>query len=84
MNEMKIEKDRFEHALVIAFVQGAQFWEFYKENATMWNSDKQICEDEAMARLDEGTLGSLLKKYGDDAELMFNKFLKSKKSMNIL
>lgn len=43
--------------LVPAFVQGAQFWEWRKNGATMWNQDGRLCEVEAVRRAEEGTLG---------------------------
>jgi len=46
-----------EEALVIAFVQGAKWWEWYKECATMWPSDRDLAEAAAQARLNDGTLG---------------------------
>ena len=46
-----------ETALMIAFVQGAQWWEWYKENATMWTSDRDRAEQAAKSRLADGTLG---------------------------
>lgn len=30
-----------------AFVMGAEWWEFHKEGATMWNSDIDLVEAEA-------------------------------------
>jgi hypothetical protein len=34
-----------------AFVQGAQWWEFHKTGATMWQSDRDLAEQEATRRL---------------------------------
>jgi hypothetical protein len=45
--------------LFIAFVQGAKWWEWYKEGATMWQSDQQLAEKEALKREKNGTLGKL-------------------------
>ena len=44
-------------ALIIAFVQGAQWWEYHKTSATMWASDRDQAEGEAKIRLSNGTLG---------------------------
>ena len=33
-----------------AFVAGAEWWEWYKEKATMWPSDRNLAEDEAEKR----------------------------------
>ena len=33
-----------------AFAQGAKWWEFHKTQATMWQSDQQIAEEEADKR----------------------------------
>ena len=46
-------------ALIIAFTQGAQWWEHYKTGATMWASDRDIAEAEAKTRTANGTLGKL-------------------------
>jgi hypothetical protein len=43
--------------LIIAFVQGAQWWEWDKEKATMWSSDRDRAETEARVRLSNETLG---------------------------
>ena len=36
-----------------AFVDGAKWWEFEKEGATMWHSDIADAEDEAIKRYGE-------------------------------
>ena len=46
-------------ALIIAFVQGAHWWEHRKTGATMWASDRDIAEAEAKTRTANGTLGKL-------------------------
>lgn len=56
------ERKELVDPLVIAFVQGAKFWEFSMFGATMWQSDQRNCEQEAMKRLENGTLG----KHRDD------------------
>ena len=33
-----------------AFVEGAAWWEFHSQGATMWQSDRTIAEDEADRR----------------------------------
>ena len=43
--------------LVIAFVQGAKWWEYNKTNFTMWQGDQAEAEYEAIRRLVNGTLG---------------------------
>jgi hypothetical protein len=45
--------------LIIAFVQGAKWWEWHKENATMWQGDQRLAEEEALKREKNGTLGKL-------------------------
>jgi hypothetical protein len=45
--------------LIIAFVQGAQWWEYQSRKATMWPSDRDIAELEAKCRASKGTLGKL-------------------------
>ncbi len=44
-------------ALIVAFVQGAQWWEYHKTGATMWPSDRDQAEGEAETRAANGTLG---------------------------
>lgn len=44
-------------ALIVAFVQGARWWEFAKTGATMWQSDQADAFDEAVVRADGGRLG---------------------------
>ena len=44
-------------ALIVAFVQGAQWWEYHKTGATMWGSDRDQAECEAETRVANGTLG---------------------------
>jgi hypothetical protein len=43
--------------LLIAFVQGAKWWEFITHEATMWQSDQNRALEEAKQRLENGTLG---------------------------
>ena len=43
--------------LIIAFVQGAQWWEYYKTGATMWPSDRDVAEAKAECKALDGTLG---------------------------
>jgi len=42
---------------IIAFVQGAQWWEFYKTKFTMWQSDRNLALAEATRRAKGGLLG---------------------------
>ena len=44
-------------ARIVAFVQGAQWWEYHKTGATMWASDRDQAAGEAETRLSNGTLG---------------------------
>jgi hypothetical protein len=44
-------------ALIVAFVQGAQWWEFHKTGATMWASDRNNAERQAKTMANNGTLG---------------------------
>lgn len=48
---------KLETPLIIAFVQGARWWEYHKEGATMWQSDQRLAEGEALKRLENRTLG---------------------------
>lgn len=45
------------NALIVAFVQGAQWWDFVQTGATMWTSDRNKAEGEAETRASNGTLG---------------------------
>jgi hypothetical protein len=45
--------------LIIAFVQGAKYWEERSTGATMWQSDQALCAEEAERRLQNDTLGIL-------------------------
>ncbi len=44
-------------ALIVAFVQGAQWWEWRKTGATMWASDRNEAEYVAEIKASTGTLG---------------------------
>lgn len=46
-------------SLIIAFVQGAKWWEFVKTGATMWPSDRETAEAMAEAMAISGKLGKL-------------------------
>jgi len=46
-------------SLVIAFVQGAAWWEYHQTKATIWQSDRRLAEEEAARREQNGTLGVL-------------------------
>lgn len=46
-----------DESLIIAFVQGAQWWEYHKTTFTMWQTDTFIAEEEAARRLKGDTLG---------------------------
>jgi hypothetical protein len=54
---LDIVADAFVVSLIIAFVQGAQWWEFYKTGATMWGSHRQEAEEKARFLVLKGTLG---------------------------
>lgn len=43
--------------LLRAFVEGAKWWAWTQEGATMWQSDQRAALDEAERRLANGTLG---------------------------
>ena len=49
-----------------AFVAGAAWWEFRKDGATMWQSDRRLSEVEAEKRYPEGKCLDVLLK---DAEV---------------
>lgn len=44
-------------ALIIAFVQGAQYWEYISTGGTMWAEDRNQMEKVATCKLANGTLG---------------------------
>lgn len=44
-------------ALVVAFVQGAKWWEYHQTGATMWASDQDQAEGHAEEMARNGTLG---------------------------
>jgi len=46
-----------EEALVLAFVQGAKWWEWESTDWTMWQSDQRKAAKEARRKLGRGTLG---------------------------
>ena len=46
-----------QQALIVAFIQGAKWWEWHKEGATMWQSDQLLAEEEALKRERNKTLG---------------------------
>jgi len=49
-----------------AFVDGAKWWEFHKEGATMWQSDQRLAEEEAEKRYPGGKCPLPEKESGDD------------------
>ena len=49
--------NKHDEALMVAFVQGAKWWEYQKTSATMWNSDQDLADAESEKRLVKGTLG---------------------------
>ena len=44
-------------ALIVAFVQGVQWWDYYTTGTTMWARDRERAEAEAETRAAHGTLG---------------------------
>ena len=46
-----------EEALLVAFLQGASWWEWETSGATMWGADQDRAWSEAARRAREGTLG---------------------------
>ena len=54
--------------LIIAFAQGAQWWEYFSRGATMWNDDRRLAEEEAERRLANGTLGRVRTKAVEESE----------------
>ena len=55
-SELAAKKD----VLIVAFVQGAKWWEYKSTGATMWPSDRDEAEAEAVDRAKRGTLGVVL------------------------
>lgn len=41
-----------------AFVMGAKWWEFHSREATMWQSDQRLAEEEADRRYPDGKVPS--------------------------
>jgi len=39
-----------------AFIAGCKFWEYYSTGATMWQSDRDLAEDEAETRYPDGKI----------------------------
>lgn len=56
-NDINNEVLSGEQKLIIAFVQGAKWWEYQKKNATMWQSDQSLAETKAREMLENGRLG---------------------------
>ena len=44
-------------SLVLAFLEGAKWWEYRQTGCTMWQSDQREAMDEAERREARGTLG---------------------------
>ena len=55
----KVLSDLVDGELIIAFVQGAQWWEYESTKFTMWQSDRNKAELEAIKRVENKTLGKL-------------------------
>lgn len=51
------ESDEENEMLIIAFVQGAKWWEFHSTGGTMWQSDQSSANAEATRKANAGTLG---------------------------
>lgn len=51
------EQRKRENELVTAFIQGAKWWEWHKQNATMWQSDQRLAYEEAIKYLRANMLG---------------------------
>lgn len=58
--ELELYQSLPKNPLIIAFIQGAQWWEYHKTKFTMWQSDQCIAEKEAMSRLLNDTLGKTI------------------------
>ena len=43
--------------LIVAFLQGAKWWEYVSRGATMWNTDQQKAVGKAQSLLRDGNLG---------------------------
>lgn len=57
MKTIEEKADYHQERLIIAFVQGAKYWEFARTASTMWQSDQNKCSETAQAMLNSGTLG---------------------------
>ncbi len=51
------KKEIHDNMLVVAFLQGAKYWEYITTGGTMWQSDGFKCVAEAERRLQNKTLG---------------------------
>lgn len=66
---MKIKNEPWsecERSLVIAFVQGAQWWEYRTTAWTMWQSDATLAEAEAARRIQGRTLGKTVEEIANE------------------
>ena len=58
-HNQKLTTAELDIALQIAFVQGVAWWEQRKTGGTIWASDRDDAENEASAKLCNGTLGKV-------------------------
>ena len=52
-----------EKRLMIAFIQGAKWWEWKKTGGTMWPSDEDVAGSEAAKLIKAGHLGETYDEY---------------------
>jgi len=57
IDELRERRREADERLVIAFVQGAKWWEYEKTKFTMWPSDQCEAEKAAIERLENNSLG---------------------------
>ena len=55
--ETRARVRELEEETKVAFVQGAKWWEYRQNSATMWQSDQTAALREAMKRQKQGTIG---------------------------
>ena len=63
---LELQQAQCERSLAIAFVQGAQWWEYRTTAWTMWQSDATLAEAEAARRIQGQTLGKTVEEIANE------------------
>ena len=61
MKDISALLDIIDTVRIVAFIQGAKFWEERSSGGTMWQADQILTEEEARRKLKNKTLGVSLK-----------------------